>query len=40
MKNNIVLLELTVTGKERMEEAHERREAKYQALMDECRQRM
>ena len=38
MKKQIVLLELTVSREERMEEAHERKKAKYQALMDECRQ--
>ena len=38
MKKQIVLLELKVPWEERMEEAHERKKAKYQALMDECRQ--
>jgi len=38
MSKQLVLLELTVPWEERMEEAHERNTAKYQALMDECRQ--
>jgi len=38
MKIHIVLLELTVPWEERMEEAHKRKKAKSQALMDECRQ--
>jgi hypothetical protein len=35
----LVILELTVSWEERMEEAYERKRAKYQPLLDECQQR-
>ena len=35
----VVLIELTVPWEERIEEAHERKKAKYQPLLDECRLR-
>ena len=35
----VVLIELTVPWEERIEEAHERKKAKYQPMLDECRQR-
>ena len=34
----VVLIELTVPFEERIEEPHERKKAKYQQLLDECRQ--
>lgn len=39
VSKQLIMLELTVPWKERIEEANERKHAKYQVLVEECRER-